>query len=137
MGGSLRCVHSQLERPLTKNDLKAVRQALGEMLRKFIQRFSHVRNKVPRISDADIISAFAGGVMDVCMREKLGVHDELSSVVKLFEMADKCAKAEEGRLFTHNDRDLKKEEARTALNPARAPPKRKPQAFLAAEPEHK
>ena len=68
------------------------------------------------------------------MREKLGVHDELSSVVKLFEMADKCAKAEEGRLFSHNDPDLKKEEVATAQNPARAPSKRKPQAVVAAEP---
>ena len=60
------------ERPLTKNNLKAVRQAPGEMLRKFIQRFSQVCNKVPRISDAYIISAFAGGVTDVRMREKHG-----------------------------------------------------------------
>ena len=124
------------QRPLTKNDLKAVRQAPGETLRKYIQRFSQVRNKVPRISDADIISAFAGGVTDVRMHEKLGVHVELSSVVKLFEMADKCAKAEEGRLFAHNDRDLKKEEA-NASNPVKALPKRKPQIALAAEPEHK
>ena len=60
------------------------------------------------------------------MREKLSVHDELSSVIKLFEMADKWAKAEEGRLFSHNDPDLKKEEVVTTQNTARTHPKRKP-----------
>jgi hypothetical protein len=30
------------------------------------------------------------------------VNDELTSVVRLFEIADRCAKAEEGRLFVHN-----------------------------------
>ena len=49
--------------------------------------------------------------MNVRMREKLGTHDELSSVLKLFEMADKCAKAEEGRLFKHNDPFFKQKTA--------------------------
>ena len=70
------------------------------------------------------------------MHEKLSVHDELSSVIKLFEMDGKCTKAKEGRLFAHNDLDLKKEEA-AAPNPVKALPKRKPQTVLAAEPEHK
>jgi hypothetical protein len=30
------------------------------------------------------------------------VNDELTSVVRLFEIADRCAKAEEGRIFVHN-----------------------------------
>jgi hypothetical protein len=33
---------------------------------------------------------------------KLSMNDELTSVVRLFEIADRCAKAEEGRLFMHN-----------------------------------
>jgi hypothetical protein len=55
-----------------------------------------VCNKIPRITDAKIISAFSAGITDVKMREKLGIRDNLDSVVDLFEMADKCAKAEEG-----------------------------------------
>jgi hypothetical protein len=35
------------ERPATKNDLKAVRQYKGEMLRQYIQHFSQMRNKIP------------------------------------------------------------------------------------------
>ena len=106
-------------------------QRPGETLRKFIQRFSQVRNKIPRITDAEIISAFSAGVTDVKMREKLAMHD-IDSVVKLFELADKCAKAEEGRLFAHNvpdaDADAKGKGSSS---------KRKPPTVLAAEPEQK
>jgi hypothetical protein len=59
------------------------------------------------------------------------VNDELTSVVRLFEITDRCTKAEEGRLFVHN---LPK-----ALppKPKSKDPKRKEAAVLAAEPEHK
>jgi hypothetical protein len=87
------------ERPATKNDLKAVRQYKGETLRQYIQHFSQMRNKIPRISNEEVISAFSTGVSDIKMREKLSVNDELTSVVRLFEIANRCAKAEEGRLF--------------------------------------
>ena len=82
------------ECPLNKHDLQAVRQRPGEMICKFIQRFSQVRNKVARITDAQIIDAFSAGITDVSMREKLAIHDTLDSVVKLFELGAKCAKAE-------------------------------------------
>jgi hypothetical protein len=39
------------ERPATKNDLKAVCQYKGKTLRQYIQRFSQMRNKIPRISN--------------------------------------------------------------------------------------
>jgi hypothetical protein len=90
------------ERPATKNDLKAVHQYKGETLRQYIQRFSQMRSKIPRISNEEVISAFSMGVTDIKMREKLSVNDELTSIVRLFEIADRCAKAEEGRLFMHN-----------------------------------
>jgi hypothetical protein len=119
------------ERPTTKNDLKAVRQYKGETLHQYIQRFSQMRNKIPRISNEEVISAFSTGISKIKMREKLSVNDELTSVVRLFEIADRCTKAEEGRLFVHN---LPK-----ALSPKlkSKDPKRKEAAVLAAEPEHK
>jgi hypothetical protein len=76
------------ERPATKNDLKAVRQYKGEMLCQYIQCFSQMRNKIPRISNEEVISAFSEGVSNIKMREKLSVNDELTSVVRLFEIAD-------------------------------------------------
>ena len=123
------------ERPATKNDLKAVRQRPGETLRAFIQRFSQIRNRIPKISSEEIISAFSAGVTDTRMKEKLSINDDLTSVVRLFEIADRCAKAEEGRLFLHDA---------PGVTPG-APPakgkskehKRKEPAILAAEPEQK
>ena len=41
------------ERGLTYNDLRAVRQKPGETLRKYIQRFSQVRNKISNATDSD------------------------------------------------------------------------------------
>jgi hypothetical protein len=90
------------ERPATKNNLKAVRQYKGEMLRQYIQLFSQMRNKIPRISNEEVISAFSTGVSNIKMREKLSMNDELTSIIRLFEIIDRCAKAEEGRLFVHN-----------------------------------
>jgi hypothetical protein len=119
------------ERPATKNDLKAVRQYKGETLHQYIQRFSQMRNKIPRISNEEVIFAFSTGVSDIKMREKLSVNDELTSVVRLFEIADRCAKAEEGRLFVHNLPEA------PPPKPKSKDPKRKEAAILVAEPDHK
>jgi hypothetical protein len=90
-----------------------------------------MRNKILWISNEEVISAFSMGVTDIKMKEKLSVNDELTSVVRLFEIADRCAKAKEGRLFVHNLPE--------ALPPKSKPkdPKRKEAAALAAEPDHK
>jgi hypothetical protein len=108
-----------------------VRQFKGERLHQYIQRFNQMRNKIPWISNEKVISAFSMGVSDIKMREKLSMNDELTSFVRLFEIADRCAKAEEGRLFVHN---LPK-----ALlpKPKSKDPKRKEAAVLAAELDHK
>jgi hypothetical protein len=119
------------ECPATKNDLKVVHQYKGEMLRQYIQRFSQMRNKIPRISNEEVISVFSTGVSDVKMREKLSANDELNSIIRLFEIADLCAKAEEGRLFMHNLLEA------PPPKPKSKDPKRKEAAILAAEPDHK
>jgi hypothetical protein len=90
-----------------------------------------MRKKISRISNEEVISAFSTGVSDIKMREKLSVNDELTSVVRLFEIADCCAKAEEGRLFVHNLPEA------LPPKPKSKDPKRKEVAVLAAEPEHK
>jgi hypothetical protein len=90
-----------------------------------------MRNKIPWISNEEVISVFSTGVADIKMKEKLSVNDGLTSIVRLFEIADRCTKAEEGRLFMHN---LPK-----ALppKPKSKDPKCKEAAALAAEPNHK
>jgi hypothetical protein len=79
-------------------DLHAVRQEPGETLRKFISRFTKVRGTIPRISDASIITTFRHGVRDKKMLEKLATHD-VETVPTLFTLADKCARAAEGRAW--------------------------------------
>jgi hypothetical protein len=53
----------------TFNGLHQIRQEKGETMYQFMQRFSQVRNKVPRISQANIVSACTEGVTDLRMRE--------------------------------------------------------------------
>jgi hypothetical protein len=78
--------------------LHAVRQEPGETLRTFISRFTQVRGTTPRISDASIITTFRHGVRDEKMLEKLAMHD-METVPTLFALADKCARAIEGRAW--------------------------------------
>jgi hypothetical protein len=78
--------------------LHAVRQEPGETLRAFISRFTKLRGTIPRISNTSIITAFCQGVRDEKMLEKLATHD-VDNVATLFALADKCARAAEGRAW--------------------------------------
>jgi hypothetical protein len=78
--------------------LHAVRQEPGETLWAFISRFTKVRGTIPRIFDASIITTFRQGVCDEKMLEKLATHD-VETVTTLFALADKCARAAEGRAW--------------------------------------
>jgi hypothetical protein len=89
---------SAYARPGNETDLHAVQQRPGESLRSFIQRFSQVRNTIPRISNASVVVAFRQGVRDEKMLEKLATHD-VQDVSALFSLADKCARAAEGRAW--------------------------------------
>jgi hypothetical protein len=90
-----------------------------------------MRNKIPQISNEEVISAFSAGISNIKMREKLSVNDELTSVSRLIEIADRCAKAEEGRLFMHNLPEV------LPPKPKSKDPKHKEAAVLATEPDHK
>jgi hypothetical protein len=88
-----------------------------------------MRNKIPLISHEEVNSVFSTGVFDIKMKEKLSTNDELTSMVRLFEITNRCAKAEEGRLFMHSAPKL-------ALPKAKPKdPKRKEVAVLVVEPE--
>jgi hypothetical protein len=78
--------------------LHAVRQEPKETLRTFISRFTKMRGTIPRISDASIITAFRQGVRYEKMLEKLATYD-VETVSTLFALADKCARAAEGRAW--------------------------------------
>jgi hypothetical protein len=90
-----------------------------------------MRNKITRISNEEVISAFSTGITDIKMKEKLSMNDELTSMVRLFEITDRCAKAEEGRLFVHNLLEAPSPKSKSK------DPKRKEVAALTMEPDHK
>ena len=50
------------------------------------------------MSDEAIISTFTDGVRDVKMKEELAIHEELCTSLELFNLATKCARAEEEHL---------------------------------------
>ena len=86
------------DRPPAAGDLRRVKQQPGEDLQKYIQRFNNTRLKIPKVTDEAIISAFSDDVRDVKMKEELAIHEELCTSQELFNLATKCARAEEGRL---------------------------------------
>jgi hypothetical protein len=71
---------------------------------------------------------FSTGVANVKMKEKLSMNDELTSVVRLFEIANRCAKDEEGRLFVHSVLEEAPQKSKSK------DPKSKEAAVLTAEP---
>jgi hypothetical protein len=81
----------------TINFASAYQQHGVEALRALISRFTKVRGTIPCISNASIVTAFRQGVRDK-MLEKLATHD-VETVTMLFTLADKCARAAEGRAW--------------------------------------
>ena len=83
------------------------------------------------MTEEAIISAFSDGVRDIKMKEELAIHEDLCTSLELFNLATKCARAEEGRLslleLPAADPEKKKPKAKDV--------KRKGAAVLVAEPD--
>ena len=120
-------------RPPVVGDLCRIKQNPRESLQKYIQCFNNVRLKIPKVSDEAIISVFSDGVRDVKMKEELAIHEDLCTALEMFNMANKFARAKEGRLslveLPYADPEDKKTKTKDV--------KRKGPAVLAAEPEMK
>lgn len=86
------------KRPRTQVHLDRVVQPRDEMLRQFMRRFSLVRNTVPRIEPAQVISAFCHGVRDKDILGELSVHQP-ETVTQLFQLADTCALHDEAQAW--------------------------------------
>ena len=85
------------------------------------------------MTDEAIISAFSDSVRDVRMKEELAIHEDMCTSLELFNLATKCARAEEGRLSL-----LELPAAGPEENKAKAKDvKRKEATVLAAEPDTK
>ena len=85
------------------------------------------------MTDEAIISAFSDGVRDVKMKEELAIHEDLCTTLEMFNMANKCARVEEGRLSLLELPEAEPEDKKTKTKDV----KRKGPAVLAAEPETK
>ena len=121
------------DRPLPVGDLRRVKKQPGETLQKYIQRFNNTRLKILKVMDEAIISMFFDGVCDVKMKEELAIHEELYTSQELFNLATKCARAEEGGLSLLELPAVGVEEKKAKAKDV----KRKQVAVLAAEPDTK
>ncbi|KAE8778478.1 hypothetical protein D1007_48612 [Hordeum vulgare] len=72
-------------------------------------------------------------IKDLKMCENLAVNDTLSMALELFNLADKCAKAKEGLLFTHENPDDVPEDTNAKDKEVKC----KGPAVLAAKPKQK
>ena len=75
-----------------------IKQQPGETLQKYIQRFNNARLKIPKVIEEAIISASSDDVRNVKMKEEPAMHEDLCTSLELFNLANKCARDEEGRL---------------------------------------
>ena len=119
--------------PPAMSDLRRIKQQPGETLQKYIQRFNNARLKIPRVTEEAIISAFSDGVRDIKMKEELAIHEYLCTSLELFNLATKCARAEEGRLSLLELPAADPEEKKPKVKDV----KRKGAAVLAAQPDTK
>src|SRR6187401_3445754 len=85
-----------------ESDLHILAQKEGESLRKYIQRFSRVQHNIPDVHPAAVISAFHQNVRNRRMREEMAMT-KIRDVSELYALADKCARAEEGRKLPGED----------------------------------
>ena len=84
------------------------------------------------MTEEAIISAFSDGVRDVKMKE-LAMHEDLCTSLELFNLATKCARAEEGRLSLLELSSADLEEKKPKVKDV----KHRGAAVLAAEPDTK
>lgn len=84
------------QEPRQLSNLYVLLQKEGETLWKYIQRFTRVDRNIPKIHPAPMIAAFHLNKHNRRMRAKMNVKLP-KTVNKLDKLADKCARAQEGR----------------------------------------
>ena len=82
--------------PSQESDLHVIPQRGGETLRKYKQRFSRVHHNIPDVHPAAVCIAFHTNVHNRRMRSEMNI-EKVRTINELYALADKCARAEEGR----------------------------------------
>ena len=119
------------DRPPAVGDLRRIKQQPGQTLQKYIQCFNIASLKIPKVTEEAIISAFSDGVRDIKMKEELAIHEDMCTSLERFNLATKCARAEEGCLCLLELPAAEPEEKKAKAKDV----KRKGAAVLTAEPD--
>ena len=89
-----------------------------ETLCKYIQRFSLVQYNIPDVHPAAVISAFHQNVRNRKMCEELAIT-KVKDVAELYVLANRCARAEEGRKYPGEDADAETDSTGDTATPAK------------------
>ena len=90
-------------------------------MRKYIQRFSRVQYNIPDVHPVAVISAFHQNVRNRKMREELAMN-KVKDVAELYVLADRCARAEEGRKYPGEDVGVETNSMDDTTTPAKKGP---------------
>jgi hypothetical protein len=90
-----------------------------------------MRNKIPRISNKEVISVFSMGVADIKMKEKLSMNDELTSISQALQDRRQVRQSQGGEALEHNLPEAPPPKSKSK------DPKRKEATILTTEPGHK
>ena len=85
---------------------------------KYIQRFSRVQYNIPDVYPAVVISAFHQNMRNRKMREELTMN-KVMDVAELYILADRCARAEEGRKYPGEDVGAETDSTSDTATPAK------------------
>ncbi|XP_066351301.1 uncharacterized protein [Miscanthus floridulus] len=89
-------------RPGTKHDLSRINQKPSELLYNYIRRFSEMRNSIPNITEAEVITAFIRGLHHRELRSKFN-RKPPTSIGEMITTANQCADAEEAEVRFNED----------------------------------
>ena len=86
----------------TKHDLSRINQKPSELLRSYIRRFSKMRNSIPNITEAEVITAFIRGLHHHELRSKFN-HKPPTGIGEMITIANQYADAEEAEVRFNED----------------------------------
>ena len=86
----------------TKHDLNRIYQKPSELLRSYIKCFSEMRNSIPNITEAEVITAFVKGLHHRDLRSKFN-RKPPKGIGEMITTADQYVDAEEAEVRFNED----------------------------------
>ena len=88
--------------PGTKHDMNRIYQKPSELLRSYIRHFSKMRNSIPNITKAEVITAFVRGLHHCDLHSKFN-HKPPKGIGEMITTADQYANVEEAEVRFNDD----------------------------------